>query len=73
MHLAYWGTGRPESYGIQARWIPVHIALPREAEEERMPPLRGGIYCVSASALQALGPPFHGPCSASYEQEYGYA
>jgi 4-amino-4-deoxy-L-arabinose transferase-like glycosyltransferase len=45
VYLAYFGTGSPEYYGIEAERLPVTVDLPQTPE------LRAGIYCISATAL----------------------
>jgi hypothetical protein len=69
-YLAYFGTARPESYGITAEWIPVAGWLPRDREAGRMAELRAGVYCISATALQSVYGEFPGRWNRRYERYY---
>lgn len=68
--LAYFGTGSPEHYGIEAEWIPVTSWLPRDAAPRLMGELHGGLYCVSATALQSVYTSPPGKWNPDYEQAY---
>jgi len=64
VYLSYFGTARPESYGIKATQLPGFI-------DRRPPdpplPLTGGIYCVSATVLDVISRIFYKP---EYESNY---
>ncbi|HET7216750.1 MAG TPA: hypothetical protein VFJ02_01820 [Vicinamibacterales bacterium] len=58
VYLSYFGTARPEYYGIQATPLAGFI--------DRRPPqppvaLGGGVYCVSATVLDVISRMFYGP------------
>jgi hypothetical protein len=58
VYLSYFGTARPEYYGIQATQLAGFI----DRREPQPPvPLRGGVYCVSATVLNVIGRLFYGP------------
>ena len=65
-YLSYFGSGSPAAYGI--------VAEPIELPERRrlnLPPVGGaGIYCVSATNLQAVYLPVRGRWNSRYEAEY---
>jgi hypothetical protein len=67
VYLAYFGTAKPDHYGIDA--IPVyrfHVFLPY-----RQPvPLKGGVYCVSATTLQGIAVKIPGPWTVQNERMY---
>ena len=56
VYLSYFGTARPEYYGIQATMLPGFI-------DRRPPqppaPLGGGVYCISVTSLDVLGSMFY--------------
>jgi hypothetical protein len=64
VYLSYFGTARPESYGIKATQLPGFI-------DRRPPdpplPLGGGVYCVSATVLDVISRVFYKP---EYESNY---
>jgi dolichyl-phosphate-mannose-protein mannosyltransferase len=68
VYLSYFGTGRPEHYGIDS------IRLPGFYDNWRPPhawyELAGGVYCVSASMVQSVFNMFPGPWAAPYEESY---
>lgn len=66
VYLSYFGCGLPEFYGIQARGLPRHFDWARRD----MPPLHGGLYCISVTMLTNLYSPFLGPWCEPYEREY---
>ena len=66
VYLSYFGTGLPEFHGIEALGLPRHFDWARRD----MPPLRGGIYCISATMLTNLYSPFLGPWCEPFEDEY---
>jgi hypothetical protein len=65
VYLAYFGKARPAYYGIDA------LALPATFEEEvALRKLTGGLYCISATALQQVYSRAMGPWCVPYEQHY---
>ena len=64
VYLSYFGTARPEYYGIQATLLAGFI-------DRRPPqppvPLGGGVYCISATVLDVIGRMFYKP---EYESNY---
>ncbi len=66
-YLAYFGTGDPHYYGIQARSLP---CIPRQPGLHSWGPLNPGIYCISATMLQHVYSPLRGPWSSKLEEEY---
>jgi hypothetical protein len=64
VYLSYFGTARPEYYGIQAIGMAGFI-------DRRPPqppgPLGAGVYCISATILDVLGSMFWRP---EYERDY---
>lgn len=66
VYLSYFGTGLPEFYGIAALGLPRHF----DWAPHDMPPLRGGIYCISVTMLANLYSPFLGPWCVPFEREY---
>lgn len=66
VYLSYFGTARPEYYGIQATQLAGFIDR-RPPPAGPPPPLRGGIYCVSATVLDVIGQMFYKP---DYEGNY---
>jgi hypothetical protein len=64
VYLSYFGTGRPEYYGIDATQLWGFLDL----RPQRVPePLAGGIYCISATMLDVAAPR---PWTAAFETEY---
>jgi len=64
-YLSYFGTGRPDYYGIAAE--------PIELEERflrNLPPAGAGTYCVSATNLQAVYYPIRGRWNSRFEEAY---
>jgi len=49
VYLSYFGTAEPEYYGIKALRLPDRFGL----FPSRPFPLKGGIYCISATSLEA--------------------
>jgi 4-amino-4-deoxy-L-arabinose transferase-like glycosyltransferase len=66
VYLSYFGTGRPEYYGIRAVQLPGFLdRRPRQQPEA----LRGGTYCISATMLNVLTRDFWTPESeADYQR-----
>jgi len=64
VYFSYFGTARPESYGIKATQLPGFI-------DRRPPdpplPIGGGVYCVSATMLDVISRIFYKP---EYESNY---
>jgi hypothetical protein len=56
VYLSYFGTARPDYYGIQA--IPLAGFIDRRPPQPP-DPLGGGVYCVSATILDVIGPSFY--------------
>ncbi len=51
VYLSYFGTASPEYYKIRASLLPCYFSRTKP----RLPPrLRGGVYCISATMLQAV-------------------
>jgi hypothetical protein len=66
-YLAYFGSGNPEYYGIQATLLP--------GFEDRVPPripepLGAGTYCISATLLENIYSSFSGRWNKLYETAY---
>jgi hypothetical protein len=58
VYLSYFGTARPEYYGIQATRLAGFI----DSRPPQPPaPLTGGVYCVSATMLDVIGRMFYKP------------
>jgi len=68
VYFSYFGTGRPESYGIES------IRLPGYYDHWRPPrpwsQLGAGVYCVSATMVQSVFNMFPGPWAEPYEKAY---
>ena len=58
VYLSYFGTARPDYYGIKA--IPLAGFIDRRAPQPPEP-LGGGVYCISATVLDVIGPSFYKP------------
>jgi hypothetical protein len=67
VYLSYFGTSSPDHHGIQAWRLPGFFDLGRR---RTLVPLRGGVYCISASMLQLYGAPENAPWTASEESIY---
>lgn len=67
VYLSYFGTAQPSYYRIEAKRLPGYHDFFGGAD---LVPLRGGIYCISATMLQCVYSPFPGPWSEAYEQLY---
>jgi hypothetical protein len=67
VYLAYFGTGRPEYYGIGAVLLPCYFARGGGMEPR---PFTGGIYCVSATMLQGVYLTVPGPWTDGHEAIY---
>jgi hypothetical protein len=58
VYLSYFGTARPEYYGIKA--IPLAGFIDRRPAQPP-DPLGSGVYCISATVLDVIGPSFYKP------------
>lgn len=58
VYLSYFGTARPDYYGIKA--IPLAGFVDRRPAQPP-DPLSGGVYCISATVLDVIGPSFYKP------------
>jgi hypothetical protein len=56
VYLSYFGTARPEYYGIKA--VPLAGFIDRRPAQPP-DPLGGGVYCISATVLDVIGPSFY--------------
>jgi hypothetical protein len=52
LRLAYFGTADPVAYGLDAKWLPSHLAPPQHHIERRVE--RGDVVAVSATLLHGL-------------------
>ena len=68
VYLSYFGTGRPEYYGIDATQLWGFL----DRRPQQVPqPLGGGVYCVSASMLHVAAPqPWTRPLETEYQQRF---
>jgi hypothetical protein len=66
LYLAYFGTGDPRCYGIEAKSLPENPL----SGEKTFAPLTEGLYCVSATTLQSVYASEIGPWSTAYEENY---
>jgi hypothetical protein len=64
VYLSYFGTGSPEYYGIEATRLPINNSAADHAA------LKGGLYCISATNLQAVYLAAPGRWNISYERDY---
>jgi 4-amino-4-deoxy-L-arabinose transferase-like glycosyltransferase len=67
VYLSYFGSGSPEYYGIRASLLPCVFARGKPGLPQ---PLRGGVFCISATMLQAVYLPTPGPWTHSHEILY---
>ena len=67
VYLSYFGAGEPGYYGIHAQRLPFlnGFKIPQP-----WVPLRPGVYCVSATMLEHVYSPIHGPWTSALEKEY---
>ena len=69
VYLSYFGTARPEYYGIRARHL--LFFFPRNQRPFIPQPLTGGLYCITASMLSGVYTvPLVGRWNESFEAEY---
>jgi len=66
LYLAYFGAADPHSYKIRAKTLPED----HSTGDLTFGPLRGGVYCVSATTLQSVYAREIGPWSQTYERQY---
>jgi len=64
VYLAYFGNGRPAVYGIDA------VPLSRREPIDQILPLRPGLFCVSATSLQAVYERAGGRWNKAFEERY---
>ncbi len=70
VYFSYFGTARPDYYEIQVQRLPCFFPLWRPHIPQ---PLTGGLYCLSASMLDAVYTmPFPGRWNVEYERSYNY-
>lgn len=69
VYLSYFGSDEPRNYGLNATRIG-DVYFDYAPGRPVLPPLQGGIYCVSATMLHRVYTQVRGPWSASYEQAY---
>ncbi len=67
VYLAYFGTGSPEYYRIEATNLPGYFDFGRERSFGQ---LAGGVYCISATILQSMYTSAFGPWTDAYEAQY---
>ncbi len=67
VYLSYFGTSSPDHHGIRAWRLPGFFDLGRR---RTLVPLRGGVYCISASMLQLYGAPSSTPWGDDEEAVY---
>ena len=67
VYVSYFGTGYPPYYGIRARALP---CIPQQPGFGTWSPLRGGVYCVSATMLQQVYSPVGRTWTLADEREY---
>ncbi len=65
VYLSYFGTARPEYYGIKA--IPLAGFIDRRPPQPP-DPLGAGVYCISATVLDVIGPSFYKPADETNYQ-----
>jgi 4-amino-4-deoxy-L-arabinose transferase-like glycosyltransferase len=58
VYVSYFGTGRPEYYGIEATQLAGFLD---RRPQQHPDPLGGGIYCISATMLDVVAPGFWKP------------
>lgn len=68
VYFSYFGTGRPESYGIESIRLPGFYDHWRP--QRPWHDLGGGVYCISATMVQSVFNMFPGPWAAPYEQAF---
>jgi hypothetical protein len=68
VYLSYFGTGEPDYYGIRARRLMFVNGFKLPAPP--VAPLEPGLYGISATILEQVYSPVHGPWTLALEQEY---
>jgi hypothetical protein len=69
VYLSYFGTADPRFYGIDALLLPGFF----DSWTPQTFPLRGGVYCLGATMLQAVYLDAHLPWTPADEASYGKA
>ncbi|HEY5658412.1 MAG TPA: glycosyltransferase family 39 protein [Myxococcota bacterium] len=69
VYLAYFGSASPQAYGVEARALPSYHEW-RRAPDAGARELEAGIYCISATLLQAVYTDYPGPWTAAREAQY---
>jgi hypothetical protein len=67
IYVSYFGTGNPGYYGIDVTLL---TCLPPRPQPKVGEDLQPGTYCISATMLQSVYPPFPGHWNRDYEAEY---
>jgi hypothetical protein len=68
VYLSYFGTSRPDYYGIDAIQLP---GFPDLTPKRRPPRLTGGVYCISATTLNTVYlQDARGAWTPEYEKRY---
>jgi hypothetical protein len=67
VYLSYFGTALPKHYGIEAEQLP---GFPERWSGQEPKPLSAGVYCISATMLQAVYLRAWGAWSDLYEADY---
>ena len=68
VYFSYFGTGLPETYGIESIRLPGYYDHWRP--QRPWGPLGAGVYCVSATMVQSVFNMFPGPWAEPYERAY---
>jgi hypothetical protein len=68
VYLSYFGMAGPQYYGIDVQPLPSFRM--RWNEDIAPPPLKGGVYCLSATMLQSVYGQYAGHWNAVYEKLY---
>ena len=69
VYLAYFGTGEPLYYGINAKRLPFINGF---HEDEPYVALGPGLYCVGATMLEQVYSNYHGPWTRELENDYQF-
>jgi hypothetical protein len=67
VYLSYFGTARPEAYGVRATPLP---SFPDHWSPHEPEPLQPGVYCISATMLQGVYLTPQAPWTAHNESDY---
>ena len=68
VYLSYFGTGKPEHYGIESTRLPGFYDHWRPSQPWYQ--MTGGIYAISATMVQSVFNMFPGPWAVPYEEAY---